>query len=72
MKKSSIKTIIFYAVLIVAVIVAVSIMFTNSKEEKVTYGDIVDYFQEDKVIEFTIDNEYFLTLVIDELDEAEG
>ena len=70
MKKSSIKTIIFYAVLIVAVIVAVSVMFTNSKEEKVTYGDIVDYFQEDKVIEFTIDNEYFLTLVIDELDEA--
>ena len=70
MKKSSIKTIIFYAVLIVAVIVAVSVMFTNSKEEKATYGDIVDYFQEDKVIEFTIDNEYFLTLVIDELDEA--
>jgi len=69
MKKGSIKTILFYAVLIIAVIFAVSIMFSNSEDEKPTYGDIVDYFQQDKVIEFTIDNEYYLTLVIDELDE---
>ncbi len=69
MKKGYIKTILFYALLIIAVIVAVSIMFTSGDEEKVTYGDVVDYFQEDKVIEFTIDNKYYLTLVVDELGE---
>ena len=69
MKKGSIKTILFYLILIAVVIAAVSVMFSKGNTEKVTYGDVIDYFQEDRVIEFTVNNKYFLTLVVDELDE---
>ncbi len=71
MKKSYIKTLVFYAVLIVAVIVAVSLMFSAPAEEDPTYSDIINYFQDDRVIEFTIDSDYFLTLTVDTLD-ADG
>jgi len=72
MKKGYIKTLVFYAVLILAVILAVSVMFSKEEDEKPTYSDVVDYFKEDRVIEFTIDDDYFLTMkVAFELD-AEG
>ena len=71
MKKNHLKTFLLYAVLIVAVILAVSVMFSNSEEEKPKYSDVIDYFQNDQVIEFTIDKKYYLTMVVDELD-AEG
>ena len=71
MKKGLIKTIAFYALLIVAVVVAVSLMFKSTDEEKLTYSDVVDYFQNDEVIEFEIDDGYYITLKVDTLD-AEG
>ena len=71
MKKNHLKTFLLYAVLIVAVILTVSVMFSSSEEEKPKYSDVIDYFQNDQVIEFTIDKKYYLTMVIDELD-AEG
>ena len=71
MKKNHLKTFLLYAVLIVAVILTVSIMFSSNEAEKPKYSDVIDYFQNDQVIEFTIDKKYYLTMVIDELD-AEG
>ena len=71
MKKNHIKTFLLYAVLIVAVIVTVSVMFSDGEEAKPKYSDVIDYFQNDQVIEFTIDKKYYLTMVVDELD-AEG
>ena len=41
MKKNHIKTFIFYAILIIGVIVAVSLMFNSAEEDKITYSDIV-------------------------------
>ena len=37
MKKNHIKTLAFYAILIVGVIVAVSFMFSSAPEDKITY-----------------------------------
>ena len=71
MKKGFLKTILFYAVLIVGVIVVVSLMFTGGEEEQTTYSDVVDYFQNDQVISFTIDDSFYLTMTVDSLD-ADG
>ena len=71
MKKNHIKTFLLYAVLIVAVILTVSVMFSSNEEEQPKYSDVIDYFQNDQVIEFTIDKKYYLTMTVDELD-AEG
>ena len=71
MKKSSIKTLAFYAILIVGVILIVSFMFNDAKEEKVTYSDVVNYFKNDQVTEFVVDKDFFITMTVDTLD-AEG
>ena len=71
MKKSYIKTLAFYAILIVGVIVAVSFMFSSAEEEKITYSDVVEYFKSDAVIEFVVDEDFFITMKVDTLD-AEG
>ena len=71
MKKNYIKTLAFYAILIIGVILVVSFMFSDAKEEKITYSDVVDYFKNDKVIEFVVDDEFFITMTVDTLD-AEG
>ncbi len=69
MKKGYIKTLAIYAVLIGIVILAVSLMFSDNQQEKTLYSDIIDYFQNDEVIEFTIDESYYLTMKVDTLDE---
>ncbi len=71
MKKGFFKTIAIYLVLIAAVVIAVSLLFTGEKEEKLTYSDVVDFFQNDQVIEFEVAEDYYLTMVVDELD-ADG
>ncbi len=69
MKKGYIKTLVFYIVLILVVILAVSVLFSDKKEEKLTYSDVIGYFKSDRVIEFTVDDSFYLTMKIDELDE---
>ena len=57
-KNNGAKIALFYIVLFVVVIVALSMMFNNGNGEKITYGQIVDYFKNDRVAEFVVDNEY--------------
>ena len=71
MKKSSIKTLAFYAILIVGVILVVSFMFSDANEEKITYSDVVNHFKNDEVTEFVVDKDFFITMTVDTLD-AEG
>ena len=70
MKKNHIKTLAFYAILIVGVILVVSFMFSDTKEEKITYSDVVNYFKNDQVTEFVVDKDFFITMTVDTLDEA--
>ena len=44
MKKNYIKTLVFYAALIIGVLLVVSFMFNSEEKEVITYSDIVEYF----------------------------
>ena len=48
-KNSNSKIIIFYIILFAAVILALSVMFGQNDTDKVTYGDVIDYFKNDQV-----------------------
>ncbi|MGM9682442.1 MAG: ATP-dependent zinc metalloprotease FtsH [Eubacteriales bacterium] len=70
MKKNYIKTIVFYLVLIVAIIVAVSLMFNRNTKETLTYSDVLEYFEKDAVLEFNVDDDYYLTMKVYVLNES--
>ena len=55
MKKNNLKIIIFYAILIIGVFVALSFLFAKDAEEPITYGQVVEYFDNDEVKTFTVD-----------------
>ena len=69
MKKNYIKTLAFYAILIVGIIVAVSFVFGSNEEEPLTYSDVVDYFKNDEVVKFTVDENMFITMTVAKFDE---
>ncbi len=69
MKKNHIKTLAFYAILIIGVILIVSFMFSDAKEEKITYSNVVNYFKNDQVTEFVVDKDFFITMKVSELDD---
>ena len=48
-KKSNFKVLIFYVVLIVAIILALSMMFSKQEVEEIKYSEIVNYFKYDAV-----------------------
>jgi ATP-dependent Zn protease len=68
-KNSNSKIIIFYIILFAAVILALSFMFGQSNAEEVTYGDVVKYFQNDQVAEFTVDNSNYIEMQVYVVDE---
>ncbi len=70
--KNHLKTILFYLLLIGIIIAVVATIFSGTTEEKLVLGDVVDYFEDDRVLSFTIDEDYFLSMtVIKANDEGE-
>ena len=68
-KKSNLKVIIFYVVLIAVIFVAVFAMLGSpSKKEDLKFGEVMDYFKEDRVKEFEVSEDDVLTLVIYKTD----
>ena len=57
MKKNNFKVIIFYVVMFAVIIFMVTRMFDGTAAEKKTYGEIIEYFQNDEVSEFSISEE---------------
>ncbi len=70
--KSHIKTILFYVVLIAVIIAVVSMIFQGTVEETLVLSDVVTYFEEDRVTEFTIDEDYYLVMKVIKTDENGG
>ena len=64
MKKNNFKIIIFYAVLIIGVFVALSFLFAKNEAEPIKYGQVVEYFDRDEVKTFVVDDEYKLILTV--------
>ena len=68
-KNSNIKIIIFYVILFAAIVLALTFMFNQESEEKVTYSDIVDYFKNDDVAEFVVTKDNEIIMRVFERDE---
>lgn len=68
--KNHIKTILFYLLLIGVIIAVVATIFHGTKKEKLVLGEVVNYFKEDRVVTFTIDEDYNLTLIT--IKETDG
>ena len=63
-KRGNGRIIIFYLVLIVAVFVALYFLFPSNKEAPKKYGEIIQYFEDDRVKSFVIDEDYNLLLKV--------
>ena len=73
MKKSNAKVIIFYVALIAVIFIAVFAMIgQNNKKEEIHFGEIIKYFEQDRVKDFNVSNEDVITLVIYDVSLNEG
>ena len=70
--KSHLKTILFYVLLIGVIVAVVATIFRGTEEEKLVLGDVVGYFEEDRVVSFVIDPGYNLTMNVIKVDENGG
>ena len=72
-KKSNIKVLIFYVVLIAAIILALSLMFTNREDnsELKNYSEVVEYFRADAVKEFTVNEDNYISMSVYDTAEIE-
>ena len=71
-KKSNFKVLIFYFVLIAAVILALSMMWSKQEVEQTKYSQIVDYFKNDTVKSFTVDENDYITMYVWNIDDVEA
>ena len=78
MKKST-KTLVFYLLLIAVVIALVATIFQSTEQEKIVLGDVVGYFEDDRVTAVTITEDYYLTMTViqedangNEIKDAQG
>ncbi len=69
--KKHIKSIILYLLLFAVIIAVVSTIFQQTKEEKVVLGEVVGYFKEDRVVSFTIDEDYYISMHVIKKQGAE-
>ena len=79
MKKNHIKTLLFYVLLIGIFIAVAATIFRGTTQEKLVLSNVVGYFEDDRVLSFEIDEDYYLTMQIikvneqgDKLQNAEG
>ena len=67
MKKTNIKTIVLYVVLIAVVILAASTSLSGmNTANKLSYSEIIELFEKDEVKEFTVDEHGTLTIITTE------
>lgn len=68
-KKSNFKHILFYLVLIAAVVLVCAMLFRSDSPEKMDYSDVVSAFENGHVKEFTIDKNNVLSMTFDKDSE---
>lgn len=69
--KSNAKIIVFYLVLIAVIFVAIFAMIgTPQSKEDPTFSDIMSYFEQDRVKQFTVSNSNVLTMVVYKTDDT--
>ena len=68
--KNHLKSILFYLILIGVIITAVSLIFQSAEEKNLFLSDVVVYFEANEVVEFTIDEDYYLSMQIIKKDAS--
>lgn len=69
--KSNAKIIVFYLVLIAVIFVAIFAMIgTPQSKEDPTFSDIMSYFEQDRVKQFTVSNSNVLTMMVYKTDDT--
>ena len=74
-KKNNLKILIFYGLLIVAVVLSLSTFFGQSNSNEPKYSDVVNYFKNDAVKSFVVNEKNYITMEVynvDELNALEG
>ena len=69
--KKSIKVIAFYLIAVIAMISITSWMINNTDNGKPKYSDIIDYFKNEEVKKFEIDNSNTLILTLNDKGETQ-
>ncbi len=65
MKKNGLKVAVWYVALIAVVIVVISLLYGGGSKTELTYGDIVNYFKDEQVEQFSVDyNTATLKLIV--------
>ena len=62
--KKNLRTIVFYLILITVIIVAMYFILNQLPKEEVYYSQIAEYFDNEQVKSFEVDNSDYLTLVL--------
>ncbi len=60
--KSNLKTILIWVAIFAIMLMLVSSLLADGGSEKVTYSDVVRYFEENRVTEFVVGNDNILTM----------
>ncbi len=71
-KKSNFKVLIFYFILIAAIIFSLSVMFSNEEAEPIKYSQIIEYFKNDAVKSFTVDQNDYIELEVYNIEELKA
>ena len=69
MKKNNFKVLISYALMIALIFAVIAFVLKDDKAEPIYYNDVVEYFQADAVVEFSVDNADYLTMKVYVLNE---
>ncbi len=68
-RKSNAKIIIFYIALIAVIFIAVFAMIgTPKNDDNLKFGDVMSYFEQDRVKEFEVSNDNVITMVVYNID----
>lgn len=62
------RNIVFYAALLLALLLIVSLLFNNADEKKIKYSQVIDYFKNNQVESFVIDNDTLEVTLINGAD----
>ena len=71
-KKSNLKILIFYGLLIVAVVLSLSTFFSQTGTDAPKYSDVVTYFKHDAVKSFVVDKDNLITLEVYNIVELQA
>ncbi len=71
-KKNNFKILIFYGLLIVAVVLSLSTFLNQSSGDTPKYSDVIEYFKNDAVKTFVVDEDNVITMEVYNIDEVKA